>query len=180
VRHAGALLAVFGLAAVSGCGAGPESKAVPRAAIERYLGEVEPIRRAVNALLEGADPILRANADARIDHRLAAARMGALERRFAAYAVQIAAVDPPDARLRTLNVPYADTYVLEDSYLSALSTGLAENSLDDLPDTQDAQRATIIRWRTHLTVLAEAADAPLPADLQQAGRGEIAPSPGGS
>ncbi len=106
--------------------------------------------------------------------------MGKLERRFAAYAVQIAAVDPPDARLRALNVPYAETYVLEDAYLSALTTGLAEGSLDDLPDTQDAQRAAIIRWRTHLTVLAGAVHAPLPADLQQAGRGEIAPSPSGS
>jgi hypothetical protein len=43
-----------------------------------------------------------------------------------------------------------------------------------------AQRAAIIRWRIDLTVLARAADAPLPADLQQAGRGEIAPSPNGS
>jgi hypothetical protein len=31
-----------------------------RAAIERYVGEVEPIRLAVNKLLGGADPILEA------------------------------------------------------------------------------------------------------------------------
>jgi hypothetical protein len=46
--------------------------------------------------------------------------------------------------------------------------------------TQAAQRAAIIRWRTDLTVLARAAGAALPADLQQAGRGEIAPVPNGS
>jgi hypothetical protein len=57
---------------------------------------------------------------------------------------------------------------------------LAESDLDSLPDTQSEQRAAIIQWRTDLTVLARAADAPLPADLQEAGRGEIAPSPDGS
>ena len=50
----------------------------------------------------------------------------------------------------------------------------------DLPDTQAAQRATIIRWRTVLEVLAGEARLSLPPDLQQAGRGEIAPSPTGS
>jgi len=66
------------------------------------------------------------------------------------------------------------------AYLSALVAGLADGELTDLPNTQAAQRAAIIRWRIDLTVLARAADAPLPADLQQAGRGEIAPSPDGS
>jgi hypothetical protein len=106
--------------------------------------------------------------------------MGRLERRFAAYTVHIAAVDPPSAQLRALNAPYAETYVLEDAYLRALTTGLADGDLKHLPDTQDAQRAAIIRWRTRLTLLADSARAPLPADLQQAGRGEIAPSPRGS
>jgi hypothetical protein len=49
-----------------------------------------------------------------------------------------------------------------------------------LPNTQEAQRAAIIRWRICLTVLARAAAAPLPADRQQAGRGEIALSLDGS
>jgi hypothetical protein len=40
--------------------------------------------------------------------------------------------------------------------------------------------AAIIQWRTDLTVLARRAALDLPADLQAAGRGEIAPSPGGS
>jgi hypothetical protein len=82
--------------------------------------------------------------------------------------------------LRSLHAEYAHTYILEDAYLSALATGLALDDLRDLPDTQDAQRAAIIAWRTGLTVLAREARTGLPADLQQAGRGEIAPSPGGS
>lgn len=70
--------------------------------------------------------------------------------------------------------------MLEDAYLSALVAGLADGELSGLPNTQAAQRAAITRWRTDLTVLAHAADAPLPSDLQQAGRGEIAPAPNGS
>ena len=144
------------------------------------MGEVEPIRLAVNRLLEGADPILEAFHDRRIAPGEATRRMGQLEQRFAAYAVDIAAVDPPTAQLRALNAGYANTYVFEDAYLSALVAGLADDNLTDLPNTQAAQRAAIIRWRIGLTVLARAAHAPLPADLQQAGRGEIAPSPNGS
>jgi hypothetical protein len=182
-RGALAVVLGLGLVALGGCGGGGDPSAgdaVSRSAIERYLGEVEPIRLGVNRLLDGADPILAAHAAGRIGNRLAARRMGELERRFAAYAVRIAAVHPADSRLCALNLPYAETYVFEDAYLSALTTGLAEGSLDRLPRTQAAQRAAIIRWRIALTVLAERAHAPLPADLQQAGRGEIAPSPEGS
>jgi hypothetical protein len=151
-----------------------------RVAIKRYLSEVEPIRLAVNRLLEGADPILSAFHDRRIGTGEASRWMGLLERHFAAYAVDVAAIDPPTTRLHALNAGYADTYVFEDAYLSALVVGLSEGELDDLPNTQAAQRAAIIRWRIGLTVLARAAHAPLPADLQQAGRGEIAPSTSGS
>jgi hypothetical protein len=151
-----------------------------QSAIERYLGEVEPIRLAVNKLLDGADPILGALDKRRIGRGEAARRMGQLEQRFAAYTVDVAAIKAPSAQLDALNAGYANTYVLEDSYLSALVAGLANGELHHLPDTQAAQRAAIIRWRTELTVMALAADAPLPGDLQQAGRGEIAPSPNGS
>lgn len=161
-------------------GSASSTQSVGRTAIERYLGEVEPIRLAVNKLLGGADPILEAFHDRRIAPSEAARRMGRLEQRFAAYAVDIAAVDPPTSQLRALNAGYANTYVFEDAYLSALVAGLADSELTDLPDTQAAQRAAIIRWRIGLAVLARAAHAPLPADLQQAGRGEIAPSPNGS
>lgn len=171
--------------ALCGCGSHvhsptDEQRRTQRTAIELYLSEVEPIRLAVNKLLEGADPILSSFEKRRISSGQAARRMSELEQRFAAYAVAIAAVSPESAQLRALNTPYAETYVLEDAYLSALVAGLAEGQTRNLPNTQAAQRAAIIRWRTHLTVLARAAHAPLPADLQQAGRGEIAPSPSAS
>jgi hypothetical protein len=176
------LLGCVCLIALGGCAGHTHASAThaQRSQVERYLAEVEPIRLGVNELLGRADPILGALAAHRIGPSQAAGRMGQLERRFAAYTVEIAAVDPPSAQLRALNVGYAETYVLEDAYLSALTTGLSDGQLDNLPHTQDAQRAAIIRWRTQLTVLANATGAPLPADLQQAGRGEIAPSPSGS
>ena len=57
--------------------------------------------------------------------------------------------------------------MLEDAYLSALAAALPEGQFDHLPDTQAAQRAAIIDWRTRLTLLARRAGARLPADLQQ-------------
>jgi hypothetical protein len=173
------------LLALAGCGSGEgrspaASQNAQRAAIAGYLGKVEPIRLAVNRLLNGADPTLEAFHERRIRPSVAASRMGVLERRFAAYAVDVAAITPSTATLRALNAGYAATYVLEDSYLSALVVGLSDGELSDLPDTQSAQRAAIVRWRIGLSVLARAARAPLPADLQQAGRGEIAPSADGS
>jgi hypothetical protein len=187
-RRAPALLVAIGflLTAVvlQGCGSQAASAnlspARERAALVSYLGQVEPIRLAVNSLLEGADPILSAAHDKRISPRQAARRMGSLERRFAAYTVDIAAIQPATAQLRAVNAPYAHTYILEDSYLSALTSGLAESDLDDLPDTSSEQRAAIVQWRTGLTVLARRTGLRLPADLQAAGRGEIRPSPDGS
>jgi hypothetical protein len=183
VRLLAAALALTA-ATLGGCGGGSASGSVSiqreRAALVSYLQQVEPIRLAVNRLLEGADPILLAYRDGRISSRQASLRMGALERRFAAYTVDMGALQPATAQLRTLNAPYAHTYILEDAYLSALTTGLAARNLDGLPNTQAAQRAAIIQWRTDLTVLALRTRLDLPGDLQAAGRGEIAPSPGGS
>jgi hypothetical protein len=171
-------------AVLGGCGGGStstsDSPQRERGALVSYLRQVEPLRLAVNNLLEGADPILSAYHDKRISPRRASQRMGVLERRFAAYTVDIAAIAPATARLRSVNAPYAHTYILEDSYLSALTSGLAEGDLDDLPDTGSEQRAAIIQWRTGLTVLARRVGLELPADLQAAGRGEIRPSPDGS
>jgi hypothetical protein len=106
--------------------------------------------------------------------------MDGLERRFAEYAAEVATIEPAAPQLRALHAQYAETYVLEDAYLSALVTGLAEHKFSDLPNTQAAQRAAIVRWRIGLTVLARHDGVTPPADLEQAGRGEIAPSPGGS
>jgi hypothetical protein len=172
------------LTVLAGCGATAPSRpaASPpiRTALQRYLAQIEPLRLAVNRLLNGADPILEASRGHRITAAQAARRMGALERRFAAFTVDIASIQPAAAPLRRLHAEYAHTYILEDAYLSALVSGLAEHNLDHLPNTQSAQRAAIIHWRTGLTVLARRVNLALPADLQQAGRGEIAPSPGGS
>jgi hypothetical protein len=134
----------------------------------------------VNRLLTGADPILQALRAHHISAAGAADRMGGLERRFAVFTVDIAAIQPVNDTLRSLHAAYADTYILEDTYLSALVSGLAHRNLDALPRTQSTQRAAIIRWRTGLTVLARKNGLSLPPDLQQAGRGEIAPSPGRS
>jgi hypothetical protein len=106
--------------------------------------------------------------------------MTSLERRFAAYAVDVAAISPSTAALRQLHSIYAHTYVLEDSYLSALASGLGERDLDGLPNTEAQQRAAIVQWRIGLEVLARRASVTLPRDLQIAGRGEIRPSPDGS
>lgn len=179
-----ALALLLTAAALTSCGSRSTSASVSpqreRAALMSYLRQVEPIRLAVNSLLEGADPILSANHSKRISPRVASLRMGALERRFATYTVDMAAIQPATAQLRAVNAPYAHTYILEDSYLSALTSGLAEGDLDDLPDTSSEQRAAIVQWRTGLTVLARRAGLRLPADLQAAGRGEIRPSPEGS
>ena len=89
-------------------------------------------------------------------------------------------VDPPTAQLRALNAGYANTYGFEDAYLSALVAAIPERSFDQLPKTQNAQRAAIIAWRTRLEVLAKRLGVTLPPDIGAAGRGEIAPSPLGS
>jgi hypothetical protein len=106
--------------------------------------------------------------------------MDKLERRFAVYAVKIAALQPVPGALRAAQESYAHTYVLEDAYLSALVAALPKRRFDDLPNTQSQQRAAIIAWRIRLEVLAKRLKMRLPADIQAAGRGEIAPSPSGS
>jgi hypothetical protein len=150
-----------------------------RAGLQRYLKQVEPIRLGVNRLLEDADPILAALHEHRISAAAASEQMDRLERRFAGFTVDVAAVEPPIPSLVGLHSAYAHTYVLEDSYLSALANGLATGELSDLPNTQAEQRAAIIGWRTGLAVLARKAHLTLPTDMQIAGRGEIAPSPRG-
>jgi hypothetical protein len=181
----GGLVAGIGCClALAGCGGADHARgsAQPsqRDALESYLHRIEPLRLAVNRLLDGADPILGAFHSHRITHQAAARRMGALERQFAEYAVEIAAIEPASRQLRALHAIYAHTYVLEDSYLNALVAGLHEGSVDHLPNTQNDQRAAIIQWRFGLTVLARELRVKLPADLQQAGRGEVAPSVQGS
>jgi len=101
-------------------------------------------------------------------------RFDRLERRFAIYAERIAA---GTAELRRAHDIYLHTYFLEDAYLSALTSALPSGTFARLPHTADEHRVAIIEWRTDLTVLAARALVGLPAGLQVAGRGEIAPSP---
>jgi hypothetical protein len=167
---------------VVGCG-GANSNSEPRQArgsLASYLATVEPIRDGVNQLLEGADPILDAYHEHRIGAAVAARRMAALERRFAAYAVRIASVRDAPAPLRAAQREYAHTFVFEDAYLSTLVAAIPDRDFDELPDTQDRQRDAIIAWRIAVEALAAREGTRLPADLQAAGRGEIAPSPDGS
>jgi hypothetical protein len=184
-------MVIVGLASVlAGCGnaASASSSAngsggagMPSAAeIRAYVARVEPVRLGVNQLLLGADPILDGFRAHTITPQAAGDQMSALEQRFASYVVAAEAIDPANPVLWKLNAPYANTYYLQDNYLSVLAAALPNSSFDDLPDTQNAQRLAIIEWRTQLQVVAHAAKVTLPADLQEAGRGEIAPSPTGS
>lgn len=149
---------------------------VSAATMRAYLRAVEPIRLGVNRLLEDADPILDAYRAHRSTGDQAAAAMDTLERRFADYTIRINALNPSNPTLARVNAPYAHTYILEDAYLSALVAALPSGDFSTLPNTQAAQRASIIEWRTQLEVLARRGHLHLPDDLQQAGRGEIAPA----
>jgi len=180
MRKGVAAVLVPAAAAVGLAACGGSSPAVSGGALRAYVAEVQPVRLGVNRLLEGADPILDAYHDDRITGQQASDAMGRLEARFAAYTVQIAAVSPANSTLARVNAPYAHTYILEDSYLNALVAALPDGDFSTLPATQNDQRAAIIEWRIRLEVLARAAHVRLPANLQQAGRGEIAPEPGGA
>jgi hypothetical protein len=171
---------------VAACGsvaaapAGPGSPAISAGQLRDYVSAVEAVRLPVNQLLGQADPILDAYHDHRITPAVASARMGAMEQQFAALAVEMDTIAPASPALARINAPYAHTYVLEDTYLAALASGLADHDVDDLPNTQNQQREAIIAWRIALQVAAARVGYVLPAGIQQAGRGEIAPGVNGS
>jgi hypothetical protein len=172
--------ALLSLAACGGGGSdGSGDGTVPAATIRAYVAAVEKVRLPVNDLLDGADPILNALHEHRISPAQASARMNRLERVFARYLLAAQQIDPSNSQLKTINRPYADTYFYEDAYLATLASDLREGDFDNLPDTQGAQRLAIIKWRTELEEIAARSGVTLPADLQQAGRGEIAPGPSG-
>lgn len=179
VRPPLVVAALAGLA-IAGCGGSHQaSRADTRTTFETYFAQVERVRLPVNRLLEGADPILSAYRRGRIGAAEAERRMGALERRFAGYERQIAAVRPVPAAMRATQSAYAHTYVLEDSYLRALTAALPARDYSHLPHTANAQRSTVAVWRRQLESVARKLGVSLPADIRIAGRGEIAPSPVG-
>jgi hypothetical protein len=161
-----------------GCGA-DTSTADHRQALEDYVAKVQPIRLGINELLDRADPILEGYRDGDLGVAQAGLRLGRIERGVAGYAVRIAALELVPAEMRAAQDAYAHTFVLQDTYLSALVAALRERDFEDLPRFQNEQRAAIIAWRTRLQVLADRWGATLPANLQVAGRGEISPSPTG-
>jgi hypothetical protein len=167
-------------AALLGCGGESSLAEAPPAAAEtlrRYLARVEPIRREVNRLLEGADPILAAYHRHRLGAAAAQRRLSRLEARFAAYEEEIAAVRPVPAALAAAQRRYARSYRLEDAYLRALAAAIPSRRFGALPDTERAQRAAIVAWRERLEWLARRFGLSLPGDVRIAGRGEIVPSP---
>jgi hypothetical protein len=181
-RRVSAISIALAALALSACGQASVASAHPATTasdLRSYLAAIEPIRLGVNALLNNADPIIDGFKDKKLTDAQASAQMGSLEQSFADFTVEVNALQPTDATLAAINTPYAHTFILEDSYLNALVNGLAEDDFDSLPDTQSDQRAAIIEWRVQLEVLAQRLHVSLPADLQQAGRGEIAPSVSG-
>jgi hypothetical protein len=177
-RFALATLAAASALIVIGCGS-DTTTADRRQALEDYVAKVQPIRLGINELLDKADPILEGYRDGDLSAAQAERRMGRIERGAADYAVRIAAVEPVPDEMRAAQDAYAHTFVLQDTYLSALVAALPERAFDELPHFQNEQRAAIIAWRTRLQVLAGRWSAKLPADLQIAGRGEISPAPTG-
>jgi hypothetical protein len=163
---------------VSGCGA-DTTTADRRQALEDYVAAVQPIRLGINDLLDRADPVLEGYRDGDLSAAQAERRMGRIEHGAADYAVKIAAIEDVPDEMRAAQDAYAHTFVLQDTYLSALTAALKNRAFDELPHFQNAQRAAIIAWRTRLQVLADRWGAKLPANLQVAGRGEISPSPTG-
>jgi hypothetical protein len=169
------------VALVTGCGGGPVAvPTVSAGQLRSYVTAVEAVRLPVNHLLDQADPILDAYREHRITPAVAAERIGGLEEEFAALTVKMDTIAPASPALARINAPYAHTYVLEDSYLATLASDLGDGDVKNLPDTQGQQRLAIIEWRTALEVAAARAHYTLPPDIQQAGRGEIAPGLTGS
>ncbi len=173
-----AVALVAGALLLAGCGA-DTSTADRRQELERYVAAVQPIRLGINELLDKADPILGGYRDGDLSAAQAQRRMGRLERGAAGYAVRIAEAEPVPDEMRAAQDAYAHTFVLQDTYLSALTAAIPDRAFDELPHFQNEQRAAIIAWRTRLQVLANRWGATLPANLQVAGRGEISPAPGG-
>jgi hypothetical protein len=175
---AGVIVAGVLAVSIAACGA-DTTTADRRNALEDYVAAVQPIRLGINDLLDRADPILEGYGDGDLSAAQAERRMGRLERGVAGYAVKIAEVEPVPDEMRAAQDAYAHTFVLQDTYLSALVASLKSREFDELPHFQTEQRAAIIAWRTRLQVLADRWGVRLPANLQIAGRGEISPAPTG-
>jgi hypothetical protein len=166
---------------VAGCGGSGNdpTQARERHDLMSYVRQIEPLRLDVNKLLDGADPILGGYDERRLTAAEAQRRMERLERRFARYVTEVAAVKPVPPLLKAAQRAYAHTYVQEDAYLRALVAALPARRWDSLPRTEPQQRRALVAWRAAVALEAARLNVPLPADLAVAGRDEIAPSPVG-
>jgi hypothetical protein len=178
---AAAIVAATATLLVAGCGGGGGTPDKPqpreRQALRAYVGRIEPLRLRVNKLLGGADPILAGYARHTLSAAEAQGGMRRLERRFARYVAQVAAVRPVPPDLTAAQRAYAHTYVQEDAYLRALISALPGRRWGNLPHTEASQRKALVAWRAAIALQAARLDVAIPGDLAMAGRDEVAPSP---
>jgi hypothetical protein len=106
-----------------GCGA-DTTTADRRQALEDYVAKVQPIRLGINELLDKADPILEGYRDGDLSAKQAHRGIERIEGGAAGYAVRIAAIQDVPAEMRAAQDSYAHTFVLQDTYLSALAAAL--------------------------------------------------------
>jgi hypothetical protein len=145
--------------------------------VRQYVSQIEPLRRGVDKLLGGADPVLNGYREHRLSAAAAQREMRLLERRFVVYKRRVAALRtvPPD--MVAAQRAYAHTYVLEDAYLRALTAALPSRDWSRLPHFEERQRRAIVAWRAALVLEAARVGVPIPEDIAVAGGGELAPSP---
>jgi hypothetical protein len=169
---------------VAGCGGASSSttgrpQASDQQTLRSYVQQIEPLRRGVDKLLRGADPILGGYHDHALSAAQAQARMRQLERRFARYEAMVAAVKPVPPDLMAAHRAYVQTYVQEDAYLRALVAALPRRNWSSLPHTENQQRTALVAWRAALALEAARVEVQIPADIDIVGRDEIAPNPNG-
>jgi hypothetical protein len=171
---------------LAGCGGGGSSSngdrshATEQQALRAYVSTIEPLRLRVDKLLDGADPILAGYHDHALTLAQAQRGMRRIEQRFAGYRAEVAAVKPVPPDLVAAHRAYAHTYAQEDAYLRALIAAMPRRDWSTLPHTVDAQRRALVAWRAALALEAARVGVPIPADIDIAGRDEIAPSPDGN
>src|SRR2546430_4435369 len=133
--------AIVAALSLVGCGGQSADRGTPSPrALISYVKRVEPIRLAVNRLLDQADPILEGYRRHRLSPKEAGRRFDRLERRFAGYTERIAAIEPANAGLAHPHRPYAHTYVLEGASLSALAAPRPAQRVDHPPRTHARPR----------------------------------------
>lgn len=168
-------------ALVVGCGGGSSasnaSQAQERQALTSYVSQIEPLRLGVDKLLEGADPILGGYREHTLTTTVAQRRLTRLERRFATYMREVAAVKPVPPNMVGAQRAYAHTYRQTDDYLRALIAALPRRDWRGLPHFEPSQRRALVAWRAKLAIQAARLHVALPTDVDIVGRDEIAPSP---